>query len=406
MNERTPGRTDHDGPARTERHGPARTDHDGPARTQEDGPARTGDGGPAAPDARFDGFLRPRPGDPAVLEALLPAPHPGDSHAASLLGLDDGDLLCAWFNGPDEGDRDTNVVLSRLPRGAGRWTAPVALSADPDRSEQNPVLAQHADGTVWLFHPSNEPHDQTTARLVTRTSTDGGRTWAAPRVAHEGPGVYIRNPPLDPGDGSWLLPAYRCRPGAEHSTVLISEDAGAGWKEYDMAGTEGLVQPTVVRRLDGSLLGLLRSRAADRVHAVVSHDAGRTWSRPVPTELPNNNSAVQLTRLRSGALALVYNHASLERGEYRWVGQGAARRKKALRTPLTLALSDDDGRTWPWRRDVQRADDEYLETELGYSYPALVRPRHDGRLHLAYSYLRKAVKHVSVTEDWIRQGAS
>ncbi|MFD5456073.1 hypothetical protein ACFWIR_13610, partial [Streptomyces olivaceus] len=83
MNERTPGRTDHAGPAHTERHVPARTDHDGPAGTQEDGPARTGDGGPAAPDARFDGVLRPRPGDPAVLEALLPAPHPGDSHAAS-----------------------------------------------------------------------------------------------------------------------------------------------------------------------------------------------------------------------------------------------------------------------------------------------------------------------------------
>ncbi|CAL9353930.1 sialidase family protein [Streptomyces sp. enrichment culture] len=406
MNERNPARTEDDGPARGRDGGSPHPEADGSAPTETAGPTPAAADGPATSDARFDGVLRPRPGDPDVREALLPAPHPGDSHAASLVELDGGDLLCAWFNGPDEGDRDTNVVLSRLPHGADRWTDPVALSADPDRSEQNPVLAQHPDGTVWLFHPSNEPHDQTTARLVTRTSADGGRTWTAPRVAHGGPGVYVRNPPLDPGDGTWLLPAYRCRPDTEHSTVLISEDAGAGWKEYDIHGTGGLVQPTVVRRVDGSLLGLLRSRAADRVHAVVSHDAGRTWSPPVPTELPNNNSAVQLTRLRGGALALVYNHASLERGEYRWVGQGATRRKKALRTPLTLALSDDDGRTWPWRRDVQCADDEYRESELGYSYPALVQSRHDGRLHLAYSYLRKAVKHVTVTEDWIRRGAS
>ncbi|MET8663822.1 sialidase family protein [Streptomyces tendae] len=372
---------------------------------QEPGSGRA-EGGSAAHDPRFDGVLRPRADDPAVHEALLPVRHPGDSHAASLLELDDGDLLCAWFNGPEEGDRDTNVVLSRLPLGTDRWTAPVPLSADPDRSEQNPVLAQRPDGTVWLFHPSNEPHDQTTARLVTRTSQDGGRTWSPPRVAHEGPGVFVRNPPFDPGDGSWLLPAYRCRPGAEHSTVLISEDEGAGWKEYDVAGTDHLVQLTAVPRVDGSLLGLLRSRAADRVHSVVSADAGRTWSRAVPTELPNNNSAVQLTRLRSGALALIYNHASLERGEFRWVGQGAGRRKKALRTPLTLALSDDDGRTWPWRRDLQTADDEYRDTELGYSYPCITQGRRDGLLHVAYSYLRKTIKHVTVTEEWVRQGRS
>ncbi|WP_372351232.1 exo-alpha-sialidase [Streptomyces sp. KL116D] len=354
-------------------------------------------------DPRFDGVVRERPGDPTVHEALLPTLHPRDSHAACLLELDDGDLLCAWFNGPDEGDRDTNVVLSRLPSGTDRWTTPVALSADPDRAEQNPVIARLPDGTIHLFHPSDEPHDQKTARLVTRTSRDGGHTWDAPRTAHDGPGIFVRNPPLDPGDGSWLLPAYRCRSTGEHSTVLISEDQGGSWKEYDVPGSDHLVQLSVVPRSDGSLLGLLRSRAADRIHATVSTDAGRTWTPPVPTELPNNNSAVQAVRLRSGALALVYNHASLERGEYRWVGSGAGRRKKALRTPLTLALSDDEGRTWPWRRDLQTADDEYRETEYGYSYPCLLQAR-DDRIHVAYSYLRKTIRHATVTEEWIRQG--
>ncbi|MEU9202849.1 sialidase family protein [Streptomyces sp. NPDC048332] len=358
-------------------------------------------------DPRFDGVLRPRPDDPGVREALLPAPHPGDSHSASLLELDDGDLLCAWFNGPDEGDRDTNVVLSRLPLGGDRWAGAVALSADPHRSEQNPVLDQRPDGTVWLFHPSNEPHDQKTAHLVARTSHDGGRTWDPAHIAHDGPGVFVRNPPLDPGDGSLLLPAYRCRAEGEHSTVLISEDEGVSWKEHDVGGSDHLVQMSVVRRVDGTLLGLLRSRAADRIHATVSTDAGRTWSGAVPTELPNNNSGVQVTRLDSGALALVYNHASLERGEFRWVGEGEGRRRKALRTPLTVALSDDDGRTWPVRRDLQRADDEYWEAgEFGYSYPCVIQSRRDGLLHIAYSYLRRTIKHITVSEDWIREGHS
>ncbi|MER7786883.1 sialidase family protein [Streptomyces sp. NPDC097640] len=354
-------------------------------------------------DPRFDGVVRPSAPDGRVREALLPVRHPGDSHAANLLELDDGDLLCTWFNGPQEGDRDTNVVLSRLPRGADRWTTPAPLSADPGRAEQNPVLAQRPDGTVWLFHPSNEPHDQTTARLIARTSADRGRTWSPPRVLLEGPGVFVRNPPLTLDDGTWLLPAYRCRRSGEHSTVLLSEDGGESWQEHELPGAEHLVQLTAVPRDDGSLFAMFRSRAADRIHASESTDGGRTWAPPARTALPNNNSAVQLTRLRGGALALVYNHASLERGEYRWVGEGAGRRKKALRTPLTLALSDDGGRTWPHRRDLQTADEEYWDNEYGYSYPSVVQTR-DGLLHIAYSYLRKTIKHLTVAEDWVRDG--
>ncbi|UUN30721.1 exo-alpha-sialidase [Streptomyces sp. FIT100] len=352
-------------------------------------------------DPRFDGVVRPSPGDPRLHEALLPTLHPGDSHAANLLELDDGDLLCTWFNGPDEGDPGTNVVLSRLPLGSDRWTTPVLLAADPERAEQNPVLAQGPDGTVWLFHPSDEPHDQKTARLIVRTSPDRGRTWSPPRTLIEGPGIFVRNPPLLLGDGTWLLPAYRCRETGEHSTVMISKDGGHTWDEHDLPDSDHLVQMTAVQRDDGSLFAMFRSRAADRIHASESHDLGRTWRPLVKTELPNNNSAVQLTRLRGGALALVYNDASLERDQFRWVGEGEGRRRKALRTPLTLALSEDGGRTWPYRRDVQIADDEYGDNEMGYSYPSITQTR-DGRLHLAYSYLRKTIKHVRLDEEWVR----
>ncbi|NGN67727.1 exo-alpha-sialidase [Streptomyces sp. A7024] len=354
-------------------------------------------------DPRFDGLLLPAPDDPALQQALLPVLHPGDSHAANLLELDDGDLLLTWFNGPQEGDAATNVVVSRLAHDSFRWSTPQPLSADPDRPEQNPVLAQAADGTVWLFHPSNTPHDQTTARLVVRTSADRGRTWTPPRTLLDGPGLFVRNPPLPLEDGTWLLPAYRCRRGAEHSIVLISEDGGASWREHDVPDSDHLVQMSAVQRDGDGLYAFFRSRAADRIHAAESYDRGRTWSPPRKTELPNNNSAVQLTRLASGTLALVYNDASLERDQFRWVGEGEGRRKKAVRTPLTVALSDDGGRTWPYRREVQTADKEYDDNELGYSYPSIIQTR-DGALHVAYSYLRKTIKHVRLDEDWIREG--
>ncbi|MGH3489050.1 MAG: sialidase family protein [Actinopolymorphaceae bacterium] len=354
-------------------------------------------------DERFSGVVEPHEADPDLTSAFLPVVHEGDSHAANLAELPNGDLLCAWFNGPGEGDPGTNIVLSRLSSGGDRWSPPMLIAADPDRSEQNPVVFSAPDGTVWLLHTSNEPHDQKTAHVLARTSTDLGHTWSEPWVLFAGPGFFLRNPPVFADDGSWVLPAYHCRAEGEHSVVVRSTDAGATWQEHAVPDSLGRVQLTAVQRVDKALTGLLRSRAADRIYATESPDLGRTWSTPVRTDLPNNNSAIQLARLASGALALVYNDATLERDQFRWVGSAEHPRKKAVRTPLTLALSEDGGRTWPHHRNVQNADLEYRGNEMGYSYPSIMQSR-DGRLHLAYSYLRKAIRHIRVDEAWVKEG--
>ncbi len=190
-----------------------------------------------------------------------------------------GDLLCAWFNGPGEGEPGTNIVLSRLPAGTDRWTEPDLIAADPERSEQNPVLFTAPDGVVWLLHTSNEPHDQKSAHVLARTSDDHGRSWSEPRVLFAGPGFFLRNPPLFQPDGSWLLPSYLCVAEGERSLVVITRDGGETWTEHDLPESLGRVQPSVVPRSDGSLLAIFRSRAADRIYAATSADLGLTWSR-------------------------------------------------------------------------------------------------------------------------------
>ncbi|QDP97088.1 hypothetical protein FOE78_15170 [Microlunatus elymi] len=354
-------------------------------------------------DPRFDGVLRPGADDQRT-EALLPILHPGDSHAASLAETADGDLLCAWFNGPQEGDPGTNVVISRLPAGGDRWQQPILIAADSEHSEQNPVIFTDPEGTVWLLHTSNTPHDRRDAIVYARTSDDGGRSWSA-RWALMGPGVFLRNPPLFQPDGSWLLPVYRVTDQGEYSVAAISTDHGQTWTEHVVDDSLGRVQLSVAPRTDGSLLGLLRSRDADRIYATGSDDLGRSWTRPVRTELPNNNSAIQLLRLTDGRLVVIFNDATLERDQFRWVDgpDGPLTRKKPLRTPLTLAVSTDDGRTWPIRRNLQNADLEHRDRPMGYSYPALLQTR-DGRLQAAYSMLRKTIKHVVFAPDWLTGG--
>src|SRR5437016_3503943 len=46
------------------------------------------------------------------------------AHAANLLELKNGDLLCTWFSGTWEGNSDVAIVVSRLAAGSGQWTEP------------------------------------------------------------------------------------------------------------------------------------------------------------------------------------------------------------------------------------------------------------------------------------------
>jgi predicted neuraminidase len=81
-----------------------------------------------------------------------------------------------------------------------------------------------------------------------------------------------------------------------------------------------------------------------------SDDFGQTWSPLKPTALPNNNSGVDLAQTPDGTLLMAYNPVSKDWGP---------------RTPLTLAMSNDDGEGW---RDVATLEDAPGE----YSYPAVI----------------------------------
>ncbi|OUS76678.1 hypothetical protein B1748_11335 [Paenibacillus sp. MY03] len=349
---------------------------------------------------RFDGIIRKKPDQPGVEEAYLPVRYL-TSHCANLIELDQGDLLCVWFSGSAEGNPDTNIIMSRLPLGAAGWTEPIELSCDPDRSEQNPVLFQQPNGELWLMHTSNEPHNQTTSRVVRRISADRGHTWSDPEIMFDGPGFFLRHPVVIMDNGNWLLPAYYCKEEDEYAIVFISGDQGNTWTEHTIPEVSRRVQMSVVSLPDGSLFAMFRSRDSDRIYTSRSHDYGVTWTAPERSELPNNNSSMQVVRLINNHLALIYNPASLENNNFRWYEKNGQTLKKALRTPLTIAISQDEGETWPRKLDLQVADQEYWENEIGYSYPSILQSR-DGAIHVAFTYLRKGIKYYKLDEGIIR----
>jgi len=179
------------------------------------------------------------------------------------------------------------------------------------------------------------------------------------------------------------------------------------------------------------LLGFFRSRWADNIHMTSSDDGGLTWRKPTPTVLPNNNSSIQALRLADGRLAMISNASSAadatERRESLYdeledaappASDGAAPAKPirrafwgAPRAPMTLALSEDDGQTWPWQRNLEVGDGWCMSNDSArglnreYSYPSL-RQTADGALHVAYTVFRKHIRHARVMPDWITLSSS
>ncbi|MHC2621314.1 putative neuraminidase [Bradyrhizobium huanghuaihaiense] len=386
-----------------------------------------------------DGIVRQAAGDPDRFDAFIPSPCV-QNHAANLMPLASGDLACVWFGGTQEGMSDISVYFSRLPRGATQWSRAEKLSDDAGRSEQNPVLFPAPDGALWLMWTAQLAGNQDTALIRRRISRDNGKTWGPIETLfpeQRGRGTFIRQPIVVLDNGDWLLPVFYCHstPGRkwngdeDTSAVKISSDAGKTWRDVDVPGSRGCVHMSIARLDDGSLLALFRSRWADNIYQSRSSDHGRTWSAPTPTVLPNNNSSIQLTRLGNGHLALVFNDSSARDATGRRLslydeieddlppvlaGDGSKADGRtafwgAPRAPMTLAVSADGGRSWT-RRDVETGDGYCMtnnsrdQTNRELSYPS-VKQTADGAIHMAFTFHRRAIKYVRVTEPWVTRAA-
>jgi predicted neuraminidase len=391
----------------------------------------------------LDGVVRPRADDPARRDAYLPT-STAQVHAANLMTLGNGDLGCVWFGGTQEGVPDISVWFSRLATGSDTWSAPVQLSDDPTRSEQNPVLFSTPSGELWLLYTAQHAGDQDSAEVRYRVSPDDGATWGPVRTlfpATDRGGVFVRQPVTVLPSGRWLLPVFHCVtvPGQrwvgdeDTSAVMVSDDAGASWREVEVPDSTGCVHMSIVPAGD-RLAAFFRSRWADAVYRTWSDDDGETWAAPVPTELPNNNSSIQVTALADRRLAMVLNPTRAGAGTARRlslydeiddegladtqgvvepVPAGEDDRRRAFwgtpRAPMTLAVSADGGRTWPVRRDLETGDGYCLTnnsrdgSNRELSYPS-VHQTADGRLHVAFTYHRRAIEHVVVDPSWVDAG--
>jgi sialidase-1 len=301
---------------------------------------------------------------------------------ASMVQLADGRLLLTYHGyraGPDGGgDFGDAAIYARESADQGAtWTDEgVLVENEPgDINVMVPSLLL-LDGQVLLACSRN--HTRTDSSLELRRSTDGGQTFGAPTSVwrHCGEHRFSGYDGLSRlQDGRLLLmmqsSAEIWSPGEKQWVdSYISDDDGATWQlqggRIDLP-MRGAMEPSVVQMADGELICSLRNQLG-RVFITRSQNCGTTWNLPQPSGPISPESCTCLMLVpHTERLVLFWNNSPYIHHHHHL----------GLRTPLSIATSDDRGRTFQHLLDVESAPaGEY--TNLTCCFLA------DGRAALTY----------------------
>lgn len=348
--------------------------------------------------------------------ALLPSPCI-QNHAAFLYRGLVGDLRCAWFAGGLEGKSDICIHSSILDEKSGLWQSAQALTDDPVRSEQNPVLFSPDGQRTLLFHTAQPGGNQD--QCIVRMREVG----KSPRNTDLPTGSFVRARPIVRSDGAWLLPLHHCThvPGSrwtgrhDYASVAITTDEGHSWRCVNVPNSTGCVHMTLVP-LDGDkIIALFRRRQADFVYKTLSEDGGESWQEPTATNIPNNNSSIAAMRMKDGRIALVCNPVNAQMDSSRRASLydelGIDERPEAAggcqpiwgvaRAPLSLFFSTGDGEHFGdeiilWNSSgncLTNNSEDGLNQEL--SYPTILQSD-AGDLNIAFTLHRRAIAHICI----------
>jgi predicted neuraminidase len=310
-------------------------------------------------------------------------------HASTLTVLRNGNIMSAWFAGSAEGADD--VAIWGSIRENGNWSAPRKLADDAGQPNWNPVLYTMDNGNIMLFYKVGKKISEWYTKVI--FSEDNGNTWSEPRELvngdRSGGRGPVRNKVIKISNGNILAPAstengiWKCmvdiydsfnKTWTRSNEILIqnidyeniqSVKSNIAVSEQSFKG-KGIIQPTLWESEPDTVHMMMRSTEG-KIYRSDSSDGGATWCKAYPTNLPNNNSGIDVVRLKDGTLVLVYNPIGINWGP---------------RTPIAASISGDNGITWEENFILDEGEGEY-------SYPAIIA--NDNEIFITYTSDRKSI---------------
>ena len=323
---------------------------------------------------------------------LPPGPENPRNSEGAFMPLKDGRIMFAYsrYSGESSHDHAKAEIAVRYSSDNGAtWTDKDEIIArnDSGMNVMSVSLLRLQSGEIALFYlRKNSTSD---CRPVMRRSFDEGKTWTdeTPCITDEIAYYVLNNDRvIQLKDGRLLFAVSRHSfPDGKFDNAGVvmtysSDDNGKTWQRgksvLEIVAPSGnhyaVQEPGVVECLDGSVLLWIRTNA-DCQFLSRSNDRGETWSPPQPSWLRSPLSPASMKRLPTGDLLAIWNdHESMP--EMRTKGKAWAH---GWRSPLSAAISSDDGRTWYGAKMLESDPDGW------FCYTA-IQPLDDGTVLLGY----------------------
>ncbi len=334
--------------------------------------------------------------DPAqglkVALELKPGPDNPRNSEGAFMPLKDGRILFVYsrYYGNSAHDHASADIAARYSSDKGAtWTDKdeIIVKNHGGMNVMSVSLLRLQSGEIALFYLlKNSTSD---CRPVMRRSFDEGKTWSEP--AHcitDEIGYYVLNNDrvIQLRDGRLLFAVSRhgfdANDKFDNMGVVMtysSDDNGKTWQRgkstlsiVSPSGKKYAAQePGVVELKDGRLLLWIRTNAGCQFMSH-SSDRGETWSVPQPSWLRAPCSPASIKRLPTGDLLVIWNNHEMRFDLKRkggWNGR---------RTPLSAAISRDDGITWQGAHSIE-------DDPKGHFCYIAIQPLDDGTVLLGYS---------------------
>jgi len=324
-----------------------------------------------------------------------------------------GRLWATWYSG-GRGEGIYNYVVLATSDDEGETWTDARVIIDPDNIGSvrafDPVLWTDPNGKMWIFWNQESGYTLSDPQkgvwgMYTENPYEQDPVWSNPiRLCN---GVMMNKPAViedENGEDAWILSSYvriaETAISAEYGPNLYKfTDYGNAWETFaNINGEEELVPPDeylehmLVQNDDGALRVLVRSAAG--ILDVVSSDYGKTWSGgELMTDAEGNVITTTVSRVYIGQIMdsdgqitgktqlLVYHNNTT-----------------GARDNLTAAISEDGGKTWPYKLTLHSA--------AGCSYPDAVQIS-NGTIYVTYDNNRYGLKQIlfaKITVDDIKAG--
>jgi len=319
-------------------------------------------------------------------------------------GRNDWELIAVWVSGGEASKGGSSLLLSRINRSGKSWSKPEKIPIAGKAQVWDPAWVSDwkSKHSVLVFNSQTKKGKKTVSWMQTLSSFEKAPKkrkkhevgWSHMEESRGLSDARLKNPAIRGLGGEWLLPVQADFPMVRWSKSGL-RDGGINWAHgVEVGGAFGTFRaanPTVVRLYDARshpsryLVAFCQSRHPDSIWRSVSDNDGRSWSSLERTALPSSGRPIQAVSLQSGNIALVFPN-----------NRGEPRQGDAKSWPLSIALSEDGGQTWPHVRDLMQVFDPRVE----YSSAAIAETP-DGMIHVVYA-VPGAIRHQMMTEAWIR----